>query len=91
MIKANAKTLGLSLGAAQPHEVHCVNAGTIKTPTLILRGERTTAYFQAISSTLERCVPGSQLVVIPGADHLMSARNPSGFNQALLAFLNKHP
>ena len=32
-------------------------------------------------------IPGSRLVVIPAAAHLMSYQNPAAFNEALLDFL----
>ena len=34
-----------------------------------------------------QCIPGSRLVVIPKATHLMSHQDPTAFNEALLHFL----
>ena len=34
-----------------------------------------------------QCIPGSRLVVIPEAAHLMSYQNPAAFNEVLLQFL----
>jgi len=39
---------------------------------------------------VHRCVPGSDLVVIPNARHAASSQNPAGFNEAILRFLATH-
>ena len=44
-------------------------------------------YMALISEVVVQCVPGSRLVVIPQATHLMSHQNPAAFNEALLHFL----
>jgi pimeloyl-ACP methyl ester carboxylesterase len=36
---------------------------------------------------IAQSIPGSRLVVIPKAAHLMSYQNPAAFNKALLYFL----
>jgi pimeloyl-ACP methyl ester carboxylesterase len=40
-----------------------------------------------LSEVVVQCIPGSRLVVIPQATHLMSHQNPAAFNEALLHFL----
>jgi pimeloyl-ACP methyl ester carboxylesterase len=50
-------------------------------------GERTLQYFALINEVVVQCIPGSRLVVIPQAAHLMSHQNPVAFNEALLHFL----
>lgn len=92
MLKANAKTVGPLLAGPPPAPpIDCARAGTISPPTLVLGGERSIAFFRYINEELARCIPGSERVTIPGADHMMQLRNPKGFNDALLAFVAKHP
>jgi non-heme chloroperoxidase len=68
----------------------CEMAARIAIPTLLLRGERSPAFFGRILQELERCMPKQQLVVISTASHSVSAENPAGFQAALLPFLEKH-
>jgi pimeloyl-ACP methyl ester carboxylesterase len=43
--------------------------------------------FASINQVIAQNIPGSRLVVIPKAAHLMSYQNPAAFNEALLYFL----
>jgi 5-(hydroxymethyl)furfural/furfural oxidase len=42
------------------------------------------------NEVLVQCIPGSRLVVIPQATHLMTHQHPAAFNEALLQFLAQH-
>ena len=90
MIKVNAKTLGPFISAKTPLPIDCARAATIKVPTLVLAGERTIPYYQMGAAAWARCIPGSQIGTIPGADHIMNVRNPCAFNEALLSFFARH-
>ncbi len=59
--------------------VHC--------PTLIIVGEEDTLTPPPMSRDLHRAIPGSELVVLPGAGHLSSMEQPHAFNAALERFL----
>jgi pimeloyl-ACP methyl ester carboxylesterase len=50
-------------------------------------GEWTRPYMRICTEAVHRCVPGSQLIVIPRASHSASAQNPDAFNAAMLNFL----
>jgi pimeloyl-ACP methyl ester carboxylesterase len=50
-------------------------------------GEQTPRYVVLINEVVVQCIPGSRLVVIPKATHLMSHQNPAAFNGVLLHFL----
>lgn len=83
----NARTLPLLL-AAPPTIVTCEMLHGIRTPTLIVRGERTPRLFVTINDAVGRCIAGSKLVVIPKASHTMSYDNASEFNRVVLEFVS---
>jgi pimeloyl-ACP methyl ester carboxylesterase len=60
---------------------------TIHCPTLIVVGEEDTLTPPALSEEMHRAIPGSELVIVPGAGHLSSVEQPDAFNSALAAFL----
>lgn len=83
----NARTMPLLL-AAPPAIVTCEMLGGIRTPTLIVRGERTPRLFVTINDAVGRCIGGSKLIVIPTASHTMSYDNPAEFNRVVLEFIS---
>ena len=90
MYEVNLKTLPPLLASPPPPQLDCARAGRISAPTLVLAGERSITYFQLVDAAWARCIPGSESIIIPGADHPMSIGNPVAFNQTLLAFFAKH-
>ncbi|MBS7700706.1 MULTISPECIES: alpha/beta fold hydrolase [unclassified Chelatococcus] len=67
------------------------NVGAISVPTLIIVGEHDKLTPPDLSRQINRDIPGSELVVIPGAGHLSNIENPSAFNAAVAAFLARLP
>jgi 3-oxoadipate enol-lactonase len=62
-------------------------AGTVRTPTLVIAGELDEATPPALSEALHAAIPGSELVVLPGAAHLSNVERPDEFTRALSRFL----
>ena len=60
---------------------------TIHCPTLILVGDEDTLTPPALSQDMHRAIPGSELVVVPGAGHMTNLEQPAAFNEALARFL----
>lgn len=87
MILDNVRTVPLTVSAPPPPAISCATLGGVKAPTLVVGGEQTRRFFSLINEVVARCIPGSRLVVIPKATHLMSHQNPAAFNEALLQFL----
>jgi pimeloyl-ACP methyl ester carboxylesterase len=87
MILDNARTVWLQLSAPRPPPISCATLGGVKLPTLVVGGEQSRRHSVLGYEVLVRCIPGSRLVVIPKATHLMSYQNPRAFNEALLHFL----
>jgi pimeloyl-ACP methyl ester carboxylesterase len=89
MVLDNARTVPLSL-SARPPVFSCATLGRVKAPTLVVTGEQSPRSLILIDEIIGKCIPGSRLVVIPEAAHLMSYQNPAAFNEALLHFLAQH-
>jgi pimeloyl-ACP methyl ester carboxylesterase len=87
MILDNARTLPLSRSTPPLPAVSRATLGSVKVPTLVVGGEHTLRYFALINEVVVQGIPGSRLVVIPQATHLMSYQNPAAFNEVLLHFL----
>jgi pimeloyl-ACP methyl ester carboxylesterase len=87
MVLDNARTVPLARAAPRPPAISCATLGGVKAPTLVVGGEQSPQYLALINEVVVRCIPGSRLVVIPQATHLMSHQNPTAFNEALLHFL----
>jgi pimeloyl-ACP methyl ester carboxylesterase len=60
---------------------------TIHCPTLIIVGEHDAITPPALSQGMHEAIPGSELVVIPGAGHMPNLEQPAAFNAALARFL----
>jgi pimeloyl-ACP methyl ester carboxylesterase len=90
MILDNARTVPLQLAAPRPPALSGATLGDVKAPTLVVRGAQTPHHMALISEVIAQCIPGSRLVVIPQATHLMSYQNPEAFSEALLQFLAQH-
>jgi pimeloyl-ACP methyl ester carboxylesterase len=60
-------------------------------PTLVMRGEKTQAFYALVTEAIGKCVPGAQLVVLPNVNHDGPRRDPAAFSAAVLDFLSKHP
>lgn len=83
----NARTLPFQLSPPARASITCAGVGKIAAPVLITTGAATRTYFRLISTALHRCIPGSSLVTIPGAQHLAPFQAPEPFNRTLLSFL----
>lgn len=64
---------------------------SIRTPTLLVTGERSPAILRrTLAKKLSSLLQDVQQVEIPSASHLMHEENPHAFNGALLPFLRRH-
>lgn len=63
----------------------------VRTPTLLVTGEHSPSLLRrTLTGKLESLLPNFERVEIPNASHIMHEQNPTGFNQAVLAFLRRH-
>lgn len=70
--------------------ISCDDLKKIKTPTMIMTGERTLLMFKAINEQLDKCLTNKEKVILTNASHGLETENPSDFNKIVLAFINKH-
>jgi arylsulfatase A-like enzyme/pimeloyl-ACP methyl ester carboxylesterase len=83
----NARTLPLSLDPERLLRITCAQLGQIKAATTMTRGGLTRPFFRVIAETVNRCMPGSRLIVIEGATHGAPTEKSPAFNKELLSFL----
>ncbi|MGB5659738.1 MAG: alpha/beta fold hydrolase, partial [Thermoanaerobaculia bacterium] len=62
----------------------------IRCPTLVMVGEQDALKSPSYSQIIADRIPGSEVVLIPGAGHAVILEKPSEVNAALLDFLAKH-
>jgi pimeloyl-ACP methyl ester carboxylesterase len=70
--------------------ITCDDLRKIKTPVLLMKGDRTPILFTAITNELDRCLSNKELTVLPNASHGLEHDNPSAFNKIVLGFIDKH-
>jgi hypothetical protein len=56
---------------------------------LVMRGEKTQAFYALISEGISKCVPGAQQVVLQNVNHGGPIRDPTAFTAAVFQFLSK--
>jgi pimeloyl-ACP methyl ester carboxylesterase len=59
----------------------------VRVPALLLYGDRDARAPRTVAQGLHAAIPGSTLVVLPGAGHLCNVEAPEAFNRAVRAFL----
>jgi 3-oxoadipate enol-lactonase len=59
----------------------------IKTPTLIITGERDSVVPPAVQAELANQIPNAQHVIIPDAGHAVIVEQPEAYNRVILDFL----
>jgi 3-oxoadipate enol-lactonase len=62
---------------------------TIRIPTLIVVGDQDAITPPPLSEQMHHDIPGSELVVVPGAGHMSNMEQPAAFNDALGRFLDR--
>ena len=89
MFRDNAWSLkGADLDTFEPYS--CADAGRIRAPKLLLKGEKTSAYFMKIVETMAGCMKNADRAIVAGAAHGSPRQNPKGFAEAIVAFTSKH-
>jgi 3-oxoadipate enol-lactonase len=69
---------------------HRERIGAISTPTLVVVGEHDVGTPVAAARLVQEKIPGAELVVVPGAPHLVNVERADEFNQMLINFLEEH-
>ena len=61
----------------------------IRSPTLVVLGDKDLPHIKEIAGLLARGVGGARLVTIPGAGHIVNLDAADAFNRSVLAFLER--
>lgn len=84
----NARTIPLAfVKSPPPPPITCDQLKQINIPSLITYGSETGPFYRIAAEGAASCIPGAQLVAVPGGRHLAIVRKPGEFNSALLRFL----
>ena len=90
MVRENA---GIWTMAAWPQQPLTPSArerlGRIRTPTLVVIGDRDARSVQMFADSTAGMIPGAERVVMKGTDHLPHMERPDDFNRLLHEFLGK--
>ncbi|HEX3806902.1 MAG TPA: alpha/beta fold hydrolase [Gaiellaceae bacterium] len=62
---------------------------SLEMPTLVVVGERDKDDFQAIAQHLAEGIPNADLIIVPGAGHLVGVEQPEELSALLLEFLSE--
>ena len=71
-------------------DISCDDLRKIKTPVLLVTGDKSLLFLTLIIKELERCLPNKQKATLPNATHGLEYDNPSEFNKVVLGFIDKH-
>ena len=70
--------------------ISCEDLKKIKTPVLLMTGEKTLLFFKAINEELDKCLTNKEKVILSNATHGLEMENPVDFNKIVLTFIDKH-
>ncbi|MDX1638878.1 MAG: alpha/beta hydrolase, partial [Balneolaceae bacterium] len=68
----------------------CSDAKGITVPVLLMDGENSPKFFGLINNALNRCLPNSEVTVIPGASHDLKFQQPTVFREQVLPFIARN-
>lgn len=85
----NARTL-IAQSKEQTAPFTRSDAEAIRSPTLLVAGQRSPETFHRIVQALNGAIPDCQRTVIPRASHSSNYDNPRDFEREVLAFLQQH-
>ncbi len=61
----------------------------IKTPTLVITGEKDVICPVKVAEEMAQLLPDSRLVVVPDSGHCLPLEKAQAFNDSVLSFLNR--
>ncbi len=68
----------------------CDYIKTLKTPVLLLKGDRSPELLTTMIDELATCIENNELATLPNSSHGLEFENPIEFNNIVLDFINKH-
>ncbi len=70
--------------------VSCDDIKKLKTPTLLIKGDRSPEILTVIIDELDSCIDNNELATLPNSSHGLEYENPIEFNRIVLDFIDKH-
>ena len=70
--------------------VTCDDLRKIKTPVLLLGGDKAASFYSLIFSKMEPCLSNKEKATLPNTSHGLAFENPVEFNKVVLGFIDKH-
>ena len=70
--------------------VSCDDLRKIKTPVLLVAGDKSPLFFGSIIKELDRCLINREKATLTNATHGLEYENPSEYNKVVLEFIDKH-
>jgi pimeloyl-ACP methyl ester carboxylesterase len=70
--------------------ITCDELKKIKTPVLLLKGDRSPLILTSIIDELDNCLTNKEDATLPNSSHGLEYENPIEFNRIVLGFNNKH-
>ncbi|MEO5907091.1 MAG: alpha/beta hydrolase [Saprospiraceae bacterium] len=84
------KLRGIVITKAFSSPITCDDLKKIKTPILLLEGNRSPLFLTSITSELDRCLDNEERATLSNSSHGLQAEKPSEFNNKVLGFIDKH-
>ena len=89
-----ANTVQLKGGMLYPKtgfpDISCDDLRKIKTPVLLVTGDKSPLFVTSIINELDRCLTNREKATLRNTSHGLEFENPVEFNKAVLDFIDKH-
>ncbi len=80
---------GVLLGKDNFPQVGCDEVKKIKTPVLLLKGDKSPVIFSLMIEELNRCLSDREVATLTNTSHGLEYESPTEFNKTVLAFIDK--
>ncbi|MFC0773895.1 alpha/beta fold hydrolase [Terrimonas alba] len=80
---------GVLLGKDNFPPVGCDDVKKIKTPVLLLKGDKSPIVFSLMIDELNRCLSNKEVATLANTSHGLEYENPAEFNKIVLGFIDK--
>lgn len=90
IVMTNTQELrAIAFGMDLKPTVTCKDLEKIKTPVLLLGGDKSLSFFALIFSKMEPCLSNKEKATLP-TSHALGIENPSEFKKVVLGFIDRH-
>ena len=90
MLSNVPETRAIAITKSPFPKVTCDELKKVKTPILIVGGDKSPKFFAVANNELNNCLPNRELAILANTSHGLPNENPTAFNKIALPFINKH-